>query len=93
MNNDEMTGLELERIVADMVQRFPTIRLEDIREVVESTYREMAATARIKEHLLALTSNYARRRLLTREAAAPATEAGQVPLDVHRRTHRSWANL
>ncbi|WP_280305516.1 hypothetical protein [Nocardia neocaledoniensis] len=59
---DPATG-ELEAIARALAQKRPELAYADVLDVVCSTYRELAATARIHTHLIPLTVNLSRSRL------------------------------
>ncbi len=68
-----MASDELEAIAQLLARRFPDVPGTYVRYVVESTYRELARTARIHSHLIPLTLNLSRSRL------AQDDEIGETP--------------
>ena len=64
-----LTTDELESISVVLESKFPEFEASDVRDVVYAAYRELAAGARIQDHLIPLTMNRAR-AVLSRDRAA-----------------------
>ncbi|MGW5922280.1 three-helix bundle dimerization domain-containing protein [Nocardia fluminea] len=55
---------ELEAMAGVLASKFPEVPSAYVREVVESTYRKLASTARVQSHLIPLTLNLSRTQLV-----------------------------
>ncbi|GAD86428.1 three-helix bundle dimerization domain-containing protein [Nocardia asteroides] len=54
---------ELAAVTQALAVKFPETSRDDIREIVDSTYRKLARAARVHAHLIPLTLNLSRSRL------------------------------
>ena len=59
---------ELDSIARALAAKFTAVSTDELREVVNDAYREIAEKARITTHLIPLTLNRARRILASRTA-------------------------
>lgn len=59
----DMPDRELAAVTQALAVKFPETSRDDIREIVDSTYRKLARAARVHAHLIPLTLNLSRSRL------------------------------
>lgn len=68
---------ELDAMAGVLASKFPEVPTAYVREVVESTYRKLSSTARVQSHLIPLTLNLSRTRLVKTLSAAPRQSDGR----------------
>ena len=75
---EEPSDLDLDRVVEHLAERFPDVDPHRVRQIVEGTYHELNAQAKVTDHLTALTQHDALNRL---KQESPAGRPGPIPID------------
>jgi hypothetical protein len=67
-------GQELESIVSMLTPRYPDLSKDDIHVIVDTAYRDLVSSARLRAHLMPLTENRCQRLLAARAEGGELTK-------------------